>query len=70
MESGSPEHKVIETLESLGYATKLALALHKYDVDKAYTWMITKNDLLFGRKPYEVIMTDADLLIEWLEERT
>lgn len=61
--------KAVEALSDLLYVTQLSLELHEFDVEKAYTWMITPTDLLFNRKPFEVAITDAGPLIESLEER-
>jgi uncharacterized protein (DUF2384 family) len=61
--------KVDKTMSDILYVTQLSLELHKFDFEKAYTWMITPTNLLFGKKPYEVCITDSKSIIEFLEER-
>ena len=39
-------------------------------LDLSEEWFITKQDLLFGKSPSEVVSEgDGDLIIEWLADR-
>ena len=63
------EDKVIKLMTDLSTVTQLAVILHEYNIDKAYTWMITPNELFFGKKPYESVLLDPAPMIEFLETR-
>lgn len=62
--------KAIERLNDIFKCTQLAIELHHFDIEKAYTWMITSNELFFGNKPYELcLIGSSDNLVQFLEER-
>jgi hypothetical protein len=63
------KNQEVAQMVDLLYVTKLSIRIHDFDMDKAYLWMITPNEILFGKKPYETALVDAKPLIKFLEER-